>query len=301
MTIYGYAAMNLTLREQDIRANRGMRKKTFEEKGLPYAGKLAQQNCQDLEKILEWNIENKISFYRITSSIFRWYSQYDIEELPNADKIKNILERIGETAQENRMRLTFHPDHFTKLASPDETVVEKSITELDNHGKILDFMGMERSPYSSINIHIGAHYSDKEATAKRFCQNYRKLSKPAKSRLTVENDDKESLWSVSELIESVHDQIGIPIVYDRLHHKFTGQNLSHKEAVIAAAETWDQRPIIHYSESRQEHGDEDARPQSHSDYVDGLIETYGSDADVMIEAKKKKKAVLRYREKNEDY
>jgi len=112
---------------------------------------------------------------------------------------------------------------------------------------------------------------------------------------------KESLWSVSELIESVHDQIGIPIVYDRLHHKFTGQNLSHKEAVIAAAETWDQRPIIHYSESRQEHGDEDARPQSHSDYVDGLIETYGSDADVMIEAKKKEKAVLRYREKNEDY
>jgi len=70
MTIYGYAAMNLTLREQDIRANRGMRKKTFEEKGLPYAGKLAQQNCQDLEKILEWNIENKISFYRITSKYF---------------------------------------------------------------------------------------------------------------------------------------------------------------------------------------------------------------------------------------
>jgi hypothetical protein len=35
--------------------------------------------------------------------------------------------------------------------------------------------------------------------------------------------------------------------------------------------------------------------------VDGLIETYGSDADVMIEAKKKEKAVLRYREKNEDY
>ena len=42
MTRYGYAAMNVTLREEDdVRTNRGMRKATFEERGLEYAGELA--------------------------------------------------------------------------------------------------------------------------------------------------------------------------------------------------------------------------------------------------------------------
>jgi UV DNA damage endonuclease len=297
MTRYGYADKNIGLQEEEgVRANRGMQKKTFQERGIEYAGELAEENCRGLERILEWNIENGIGFYRITSSFIPWHNRYELEELPNYGTIEEVLGRIGERAEKHSIRLTFHPGHFVKLASPTGSVVEKAVNELDVHGKILDLMGAEKNPYNSINIHIGAHYSDKEATGRRFCENYRRLSEPARKRLTVENDDKESLWSVSELIDAVHERIGIPVVYDRLHHRFSGRGMTHEEAARAAADTWDERPIIHYSESRQEHGEEETRAQSHSDYVDGPIRTYSTGADVMIEAKAKEKAVLRYRD-----
>ncbi|PSG98940.1 MAG: UV DNA damage repair endonuclease UvsE [Nanohaloarchaea archaeon SW_7_43_1] len=293
----GYADRNMHLRDEGIRVNRGMQKKTFNEKGLDYVAKLGEQNCRDLEKIVKWKNENDINFYRITSEFLPWHNKYEFKKLPNHAEIDELLDRIGSLAQENNQRLTFHPGHFVKLASPTERVAQKAIDELDFHGKVLDIMGAEKTTYNSINIHIGAHYQDKEETAKRFCKNYRKLSKSAQERLTVENDDKESLWSVSELIESVHDEIGIPVVYDRLHHRFSGRNLTHEEALKNSVETWDQKPIMHYSESRDEHGKEDSRPQSHSDDIKGPIKTFGQKIYVMIEAKNKEKALLNYRNK----
>ena len=54
MTRYGYAAMNVTLREEDdIRMNRGMQKATFEERELEYAGELAERNCRGLKRVVE--------------------------------------------------------------------------------------------------------------------------------------------------------------------------------------------------------------------------------------------------------
>ena len=47
----GYCCINLTLGEQGITTNRGMVKKTFLERGLPYASDLALKNTQDTETI----------------------------------------------------------------------------------------------------------------------------------------------------------------------------------------------------------------------------------------------------------
>ncbi|MFH5800479.1 UV DNA damage repair endonuclease UvsE [Haladaptatus sp. CMAA 1911] len=297
MTRYGYAAMNITLREKGVRTNRGMRKATFEERGLAYAGKLAEQNCRDLKRIIEWNIDHDIYFYRISSDLLPWFSQYDLEDLPNAITVRSLLAEIGNRALEQDIRLTFHPDHFVKLASDDDAVVNRSITDLENHGTILDTMGLPQTPYNAINIHIGAHYGDKERTSKRFCEHFRRLSPAVRKRLTVENDDTESLWSVPELVDAVYDCIEIPITYDDLHHQFTSRGLTRREAFTCATDTWETTPIIHYSESRQLHeADPSIRSQNHSDYVEGPIRTYGTGADVMIEAKQKELAVLRYQE-----
>lgn len=182
-----------------------------------------------------------------------------------------------------------------KLASNDDDVVERSVTDLENHGAMLDAMELPRTPYNAINIHIGAHYGDKEATGKRFCRHFKRLSPAVQHRLTVENDDTESLWSIPELIDAVHDRIGIPVTYDDLHHQFTSRGLTRRDALVRATETWETVPIIHYSESRRLHeGDLSIRPQNHSDYVAGPIRTYGTNADVMIEAKQKEQAVLQY-------
>ncbi|WP_224333251.1 UV DNA damage repair endonuclease UvsE [Haloprofundus halobius] len=300
MTRYGYAAMNTTLREESVRTNRGMREATFEERGLPYAGELAEKNCSDLRRIVEWNLDHDIYFYRITSDLLPWYSRYSLGDLPNAATVREELEAVGELATVNDVRLTFHPNHFVKLASPDESVVDNAVGDLENHGALMDAMGLSRTPYNAINVHIGAHYGDKEATGERFCGNLDRLSESVRSRLTVENDDKESLWSVPELVETVADEAGIPVTYDELHHQFTSRGLTRREAARLAADTWKTTPIIHYSESRRLYEtDSTTRPQNHSDYVRGPILTYGTGADVMIEAKMKERAVLRYRERND--
>ena len=39
------------------------------------------------------------------------------------------------------------------------------------------------------------------------CRNFEKLSSNAKKRLAVENDDKATQWSVSDLLQ-LHDRIG---------------------------------------------------------------------------------------------
>ena len=73
--------------------------------------------------------------------------------------------------------------------------------------------------------------------------------------------------------------------------------MSEKEALEMAISTWPKgiTPVVHYSESRsKERLDESIRPQAHSDYVYDYIDTYGNDVDIMIEAKHKELAVLKY-------
>ena len=128
MTRYGYAAMNVTLREEDdIRTNRGMQKATFEERRLEYAGELAEQNCRGLKRVVEWNLDHDIHYYRIASDLLPWFSRYDLDDLPNAEAVRGLLETVGNLARKHDMRLTFHPDHFVKLASDKEDIVERSV------------------------------------------------------------------------------------------------------------------------------------------------------------------------------
>ena len=60
----GYACINMTLAAQSdkITTNRGMIKRTFLDKGLDYTGSLALLNVKDLQKIIDWNVKNKITF-----------------------------------------------------------------------------------------------------------------------------------------------------------------------------------------------------------------------------------------------
>ena len=52
-------------------------------------------------------------------------------------------------------------------------------------------------------------YGDKEATLKRFKENYVLLSERVKKRLVLENDDM--CWSVEDLL-STCQELGIPMV-----------------------------------------------------------------------------------------
>ena len=292
----GYACINMTLSGQKpkVTTNRSMIKRTFQQRGVEYATELGLQNARDLYRILEWNNENGIKLFRLSSEMFPWGSEYEIEKSPHYLRIKTILMACGNYAKKNGIRITSHPGPFNVLVSPRPHVVENTITDLELHGKIFDLMGLEQSHYNKINIHCNGVYGDKESAMNRFCENFKRLSPSVKSRLTVENDDKASMYSVKDLMY-LNKQIGIPIVFDYHHHKFCTGGLTEEEALKLAISTWpeDIKPIVHYSESKALHEENDKlKPQAHSDYINKLPKLYGTDVDVMVEAKAKELAIL---------
>ena len=298
----GYACINMTLSGQKpkVTTNRSMIKKTFTEKGIDYAGELGMLNAADLGRILRWNVENGIKVFRLSSEFFPWASEYKFEDLPQYLRIKTLLAGAGHYAKSNGMRLTCHPGPFNVLVSPHKHVVDNTITDLRIHGEIFDMLGLERSPYNKINIHCNGVYGDKQSAMDRFCKNFELLPESVQTRLTVENDDKASMYSVKDLMY-IHERIGIPIVFDYHHHKFCTGDLSEQEALELAISTWPDgiKPIVHYSESKALHeGNESLKPQAHSDYINDLPDLYGNDVDVMVEAKAKELSILPFIKSN---
>lgn len=296
----GYACINTTLQKQKITTNHSMIKRTFEERGIGYAAELGLLNILDLERIVQWNIDNNILFFRMSSDVFPWASEYGINALPNLKDVKKVLKRVGKLANENGVRLTSHPGPFNVLCSPKDSVVENTITDLELHGKFFDMLGLSKTPYNKINIHVGATYGDKRETLNRFAENFGLLSKSVRSRLTIENDDKANAYSVKDLMY-LHERIGIPIVFDYHHHQFNTGGLSEKEALKLAMSTWPDgiTPIVHYSSSKSKETGGKERPQAHSNFILEKINTYSQDIDIMLECKAKEQALLKYRKDHE--
>ena len=102
---YGYACINMQLSYPDIYSksefkkistNRTMVKKTFFDKGIQYASELSLKNCRDLESVIHWNKNNGFNFFRVTSNLFPWCSEYNLQELPDYELIRKKIEEIGD-------------------------------------------------------------------------------------------------------------------------------------------------------------------------------------------------------------
>lgn len=294
---YGYAAINLTLAAKKIQVNRSMVKRTFVEKGMPYASILALANITDLEKVIDWNIQNNLLFYRMSSDLFPWMSEYEIANLPDYEEISKILSRCGKKASDSGLRLTFHPGPFNVLATNTESVLTKTIKELKQHAEILDLLSLPMNCFSKINIHVGGAFGDKISALSRFAESFMNLPDNTRKRLTVENDDKVNMFNVKDLLW-LHEQTNIPVVFDYFHHQFCTGNLSEQEAFLAAISTWpkDIVPVVHFSSSKKKYEDPSSPPTAHAEYIYDEVKTYGHTVDVMLEAKAKEAAVMEYQE-----
>ena len=300
----GYACINMKLsypqkyggKERGVKpitTGRGMIKRTFETKGVDYASEITLANVKDLNGVMTWNVLNGYNFYRMTSGLAPWKSEYEWSDMKDLKEIKLWLRSAGTMANTHGVRVTSHPGPFNVLVSPNEDVVQNTFQDLKMHAEVFDFMGLSRTHYNKINIHCNGVYGDKQSAMDRFCKNFERLPESVQSRLTVENDDKASMYSVKDLMY-LHERIGIPIVFDYHHHKFCTGGLSEQEALELAISTWpdDITPVVHYSESRsKEQLDESIKPQAHSDLIKQLPNTYGNDVDIMVEAKHKELAI----------
>ena len=325
----GYACINMELSAQGVSCNRSMIRRTFDAKGISYCSELILENLRNLTKIVSWNNQNNIKVYRMSSDMMPWMSEYELTDLPDFDKISNLLRGIGKLAMDNGQRLSFHPGQFCVLASPNEEVVLNAMNELNKSAQIMDLMGLPKSRMAKINIHVGGAYGDKKSALERFCKNFLRLQPSAQARLTVENDDKANMYSVKDLYEGVYKVVGIPIVFDYFHHKFCTGGMTEEEALKLAVSTWPKgvKPCTHYSESRRAEQKliieqicdnnkitmeqmqdwptlagmykefSKIKEQAHSDYITEEIKDYGLDIDVVVEAKAKELAVKKYYEK----
>jgi UV DNA damage endonuclease len=297
----GYACQNLSLQtgrklSERIQTSRTIRMSNFR---LQRAGELAVKNSADLLPILKWNAENNIKFFRIGSDIFSFMDHpdlgYTLEEMDSnhSRDITANFAAAGEFAKANGMRLSCHPGPYTCLASPNPKIVEKSITSLRMHSLVADLLGYGEE--FAINIHVGGVYEDKATTAKRFVEVYQQLPPLLQKRLTLENDDKASMWSIQELYDMIYKHCGVKLVLDVHHHRFCDGGNTVQAAAQLAFSTWtgfSEIPKVHYSESKP-----DSRPQAHSDYIKEPIPLLCNHTqyDIMIEAKAKDLALIHYK------
>lgn len=291
----GYACINTILSESGVQINRSMLRKTFVERGIDYASALALKNVADLETIVDWNISQGLLLYRMSSDMFPWMSEYELTDLPHFEQITTILMRIGKKVKAAGARLTYHPGPFNVLSTNNPAVLKKTVKELRQHGEVMDLIALPRSPFAKINIHIGGAYGDRESALKRFAENFLMLPSSVRERLTIENDDKPNMFSVGDLM-TLHESIGVPIVFDYHHHSFRSGDITAGEAMNLASSTWPRtiRPVVHFSSSRKKHEDATATATAHADFIYERIDLFGLRADIMLEAKAKEKAALRF-------
>lgn len=96
------------------------------------------------------------------------------ELLGGAEIIAGFRE-CGRFARSNHMRLSFHPDQFVVLNSPNPQTLANSLAELNYQAEVANWVGTD-----TINIHGGGAYGDKAAALGALRRNIEHLPTPAR-------------------------------------------------------------------------------------------------------------------------
>jgi len=254
---------------------------------------LIGHNLDSLEKLIDYNIDNRIGLFRISSDLIPFGSSAALD-LPWESIYSDKLAIIGCKIIHSGMRVSMHPGQYTVLNSPTDSVVEKSIQDLAYHAKVLDSMNL--GPEHKLVLHVGGVYNDKNQAKKRFITCYNGLASSIKKRLVLENDGV--LFNISDVLE-IADAIGIPVVYDNLHHATNPADSYHSDYhwIKRCTSTWgkhDGPQKVHYSQQHTE-----KRRGAHSEFIsiDSFLAYYRQfddmELDIMLEVKDKNMSALK--------
>ena len=229
---------------------------------LAKLSRLCLDNADALLASLRFCVENGIGCFRINSQILPIKTHptcgYSVDDLPDADEIVRRFKQCGKFVREHNLRTCFHPDQFVVLNSPRPDVVEKSVQELEYQAEVAEWVGAD-----VINIHGGGTYGDKQKALADFARNLQGLSRRARSRLTVENDDKS--YTPSDLLPMCTAE-DVPLVYDVHHHRCNPDGKSVEHVTRKAMATWNREPMFHISSPIA--GWDGQKPERHHDFID---------------------------------
>lgn len=251
------------------------------------------KNLLDLDKILNYNIKNNIHFYRLTSKLIPLATHKDV----NFDYItsfKDKYDHLAKLINDKKLRIDLHPDQFTVLNSTKKEVLVNSFNILEHSYKILDFLKIK---HKIIILHTGSNVFGKEASIKRFINNFKKLPLYLQKSIAIENDDK--IFNILDIL-SICNTLNIPCVLDYHHHLCNGKDkIDINDYYEKIFSTWKNiNPKVHFSSPKNK-TKKDIR--SHHDYINvddfinfiESIKKYNYNIDIMIEAKEKDEAMFR--------
>ena len=257
-------------------------------------GELIETNLASLDAAVGFLIRNRIKLYRISSGLIP-FASHPVNDVPWRQDFRLQLQSIGRKLRAHDIRVSLHPGQYTVLNSPRPEVVRASIAELRYHTALLDDLGA--GPASKIVLHVGGLYAGSESAAlDRFVAVARELPPEVLRRLVIENDDR--LFDADEVL-GVARRLGVPVVFDWLHHHANPCRRPVNEVIAEVFETWrpeDGVPKLHLSTQA-----EGASRGAHADFVDpkdllALLECVpDAPFDCMLEAKQKDIALLRLR------
>lgn len=249
--------------------------------------RLTLKNLLALEAMIDYNILNNIKLFRISSDIIP-FGSHEINSLNWQDEFKNELSGIGKKIREFGLRVSMHPGQYTVLNSPHMDVVKRAVVDLEYHCSFLDALGVGSD--CKLILHIGGVYGDKTSAVERFVENFETLNDSIKSRLVIENDDKN--YTVEEVL-FISRRLHIPVVFDNLHNYLnpSKRDISEVEWIKICGETWksvDGVQKIHYSQMSKTN-----KRGAHSDTIieEEFLEFYNKlenkEIDIMLEVKDK--------------
>jgi UV DNA damage endonuclease len=287
----GYACINTTLGKEG-------RFKTITVKS---ANKLTQEelikkvkgitvdNLYNTYKILQWNIENNIYMYRMTSNMIPLATHELLEDWSwwNDKDILNICNKIKELVIKNDIRISFHPDQFCVINSPKEEVFNMALDILNYHNRLSDLLGND-----ILILHVGGIYGDKESAMRRFIDNFNRLPIDIQNKIVLENDDKS--YNVEDVLD-ICNHLGIRMCIDFHHDRCLLSSKGTDWLMYKVITTWKgQTPKCHISSGKDKIDD-----RSHADYVSSedftrVVELTKGRFDIMFECKMKELSVLDY-------
>lgn len=252
------------------------------------------KNLRDFFELLELCRSEQIEVFRLGSNFIPYASHRDFKE-SWFGKLEPYLKEASERLKEYQIRITMHPGQFVILNSPKDKVIENSLRELEYHFWVLDSLGV--GDEGVVIVHIGGIYDSREKAIERFVNTVEK-NRWLKRRLCIENDER--LFNAKQVLD-IAKVLKIPFVFDYFHHKINPSEFAPSEIL----ETWKGRvglPKFHLSSQG------DGKRGVHGDYIElsdflefaQFIENLKvKRIHLMIEAKKKEKALRRLRKKLE--
>lgn len=285
---YVSIALNLpkTTSSSTVTYARYSKMKTDKEK-INKLKEVTKSNLDDLEKILRYNIENEIHFYRITSNLIPLLTHPEVD-FDYKRFFRKDFEYIGNLIKGNNIRVDTHPDQFNVINSTKKDVVESTLRNLKAQAELLYDLNY---PYGKMVLHVGSSQGGKEESIDRFINNLKLFPQNITDNLIIENDDKT--FTAKDVLD-LCKRINKPMVLDVHHHICNNEGEEIGELLPEVFKTWENEilpPKIHFSSPREFEND-----RKHADYINSsdfikflekAKEVCDIDFDIMIEAKQK--------------